>query len=192
MVTEYVDGGDLDNLRQGRGGRVRPEEAVGIMVQVLEGLEYAHGRGIVHRDLKPGNILLARERGRYVAKIADFGLARARGCQTITGRGEGLGTLAFMAPEQILDARGVDQRADVFGVGATLYNLVTGEFVYDLVGDVERDAARVAAGAVVEVQRRRRNLPQGLVEVINRATRADPGQRYPSAQAMREALARAL
>lgn len=188
MVMEYVEGSDVDRLRRERGGRVDWREAGELMVQVLEGLSYAHGQGVVHRDLKPGNILLQRERRAYVAKVADFGLARARGTTTITQRGGALGTLPYMAPEQLLDARSVDERADIFGAGATLYHLVTGFFVYDLCGEQGRDANVIAEGRVVRVERRGVRLPRGLVEVINRATAPDPRHRYRAAEEMRAAL----
>ncbi|MCX7598413.1 MAG: serine/threonine protein kinase, partial [Armatimonadetes bacterium] len=197
IVMEYVEGTDAERLRAGAaGGRLEPRVAVDIVQQVLSALEYAHSLRppVYHRDIKPANILLEGRAPRYTAKLADFGLARARETHSITLRGEGLGTLPFMPPEQIAAARSVDERADIFGIGATLYYLVTGEFVYNFPHGASqgRAAQVVAEGGVVPVQRRGVRLPARLEEVINRATAPQAQARYATAREMRRALAEAL
>ena len=125
FLMDYVDG---VNLRQAlRSGALKPAEALKIVPQICEALQFAHDEGIVHRDIKPENILLDK-RGRV--KIADFGLAKlldAKGDPFLTGTQQIMGTPHYMAPEQIQGARGVDHRADIYSLGVTFYEMLTGE-----------------------------------------------------------------
>jgi hypothetical protein len=126
LVMEYVAG---PNLRQAQAaGRLSPEEALAIVPQVCDALQYAHDRGVVHRDVKPENILLDRS-GRV--KIADFGLAKllgkGAGDRTLTGTDQVMGTLHYMAPEQITSPLDVDHRADIYSLGVVFYEMLTGE-----------------------------------------------------------------
>jgi ribosomal protein L7/L12/predicted Ser/Thr protein kinase len=126
ILMEYVDG---VNLRQAlRAGRLSPREALAIVPQICEALQYAHDQGIVHRDVKPENILLTAD-GRV--KIADFGLAkimaRDTGAALLTGMGEVMGTFHYMAPEQLESPQSVDHRADIYSLGVVFYELLTGQ-----------------------------------------------------------------
>jgi hypothetical protein len=125
FLMEYVDG---VNLRQAmRQGKLRPGEALKIVPQVCDALQFAHDEGIVHRDIKPENILLDR-RGRV--KIADFGLAKLLGVKAdraLTGTRQVMGTPHYMAPEQVQGTRDVDHRADIYSLGVTFYEMLTGE-----------------------------------------------------------------
>jgi predicted Ser/Thr protein kinase len=126
IVMEYVDG---VNLRQTlRAGRLSPRQALAIVPQICEALQYAHDQGIVHRDVKPENILLTAD-GRV--KIADFGLAkimaRDTGAALLTGMGEVMGTFHYMAPEQLERPQAVDHRADIYSLGVVFYELLTGQ-----------------------------------------------------------------
>ncbi len=125
FVMEYVDG---VNLRQAmRQGKLQPAEALRIVPQICDALQFAHDEGIVHRDIKPENILLDK-RGRV--KIADFGLAKllgVKGDHALTGTQQVMGTPHYMAPEQIQGARDVDHRADIYSLGVTFYEMLTGE-----------------------------------------------------------------
>jgi hypothetical protein len=125
FIMEFVDG---VNLRQAiKAKTVEPKEALSIVAQVCDALQYAHDESVVHRDIKPENILLDK-RGRV--KIADFGLAKLLG-QTSTGplthTHQVMGTLGYMAPEQMEGTREVDHRADLYSVGVVFYELLTGE-----------------------------------------------------------------
>src|SRR5262249_16953843 len=116
-------------LRQAmRAGNLRPAEALKIVPQICDALQFAHDEGIVHRDVKPENILLDKK-GRV--KIADFGLAKLLGKNAVdislTGTHQIMGTLHYMAPEQIEGARDVDHRADIYSLGVTFYEMLTGE-----------------------------------------------------------------
>jgi serine/threonine protein kinase len=126
LVMEYVDGA---NLRQHlAAGKLPSEEALRLVPQVCEALQYAHEEGVVHRDIKPENILLDRK-GRV--KIADFGLAkllgRPRATFTLTGSQQVMGTLDYMAPEQRERPQEVDHRADIYSLGVVLYEMLTGQ-----------------------------------------------------------------
>jgi len=126
FVMEFIDG---VNLRQAmRVGAMSPREALAIVPQVCDALQYAHDEGIVHRDIKPENVLLDKK-GRV--KIADFGLAKLLGTSdsdaSLTGTHQVMGTLRYMAPEQMEGAKAVDHRADIYSLGVVFYELLTGE-----------------------------------------------------------------
>jgi predicted Ser/Thr protein kinase len=126
FIMEYVDG---VNLRQAmRAGRLKPVEALRIVPQICDALQFAHDEGIVHRDIKPENILIDKK-GRV--KIADFGLAKLLGNTgpdpALTGTQQVMGTMNYMAPEQREGSRDVDHRADIYSLGVTFYEMLTGE-----------------------------------------------------------------
>ena len=132
VLMEYVNGPPLDRYLLDSPPSLATAE--GIFLGILDGVERAHNAGIVHRDLKPANVLLAMENGRPVPKVADFGIARVFGDtegQRMTKTGSAMGTPSYMAPEQIMDAAGVDQRADIFALGCILYELVTGRLAFE-------------------------------------------------------------
>ncbi|MBN2270168.1 MAG: serine/threonine protein kinase [Sedimentisphaerales bacterium] len=126
FLMEYVDGTDLRHVIQ--TGELKADEALAIVPQICEALQYAHKKGIVHRDIKPENILLDKEGN---IKIADFGLARLLDrpgtTYTLTQAGQRMGTPHYMAPEQIEGAHEVDHRADIYSLGVVFYEMLTGE-----------------------------------------------------------------
>lgn len=135
MVMDFLEGETLHHTIHTRGPLVA-EEAVDHVIEVLAALGEAHGAGIVHRDLKPANVFVTRGAGgTMVAKVLDFGVSKigahsglgagSQGAQPITKTGAVIGTVAYMAPEQMLDAKRVDARADLFSVGIILYELLT-------------------------------------------------------------------
>ncbi|MFZ5476957.1 MAG: serine/threonine-protein kinase [Myxococcota bacterium] len=170
LVLEHAPGGTLAE-RVRALGPLPPDEAVRVVSRVLEALEVCHAAGVVHRDVKPANVLLG-EGG--VVRLADFGLARVPDARR-TETGAALGTWAYMAPEQRRDAARVDARADLYAAGATLYAALTGREPFD-VGNPELSEPLLAS------------LPAPLAEVVRKATRARPEDRYASAHQMREAL----
>lgn len=130
LIVEYIDGPSLEHGLE--TNRPSLAEAEALFADIVRAVEQAHDRGIVHRDLKPANVLLATVGGALVAKVADFGLARVFlevGSGTRTGAT--MGTLRYMAPEQVRDASTVDERADLFSLGCILYELVTGAPPFD-------------------------------------------------------------
>jgi TM2 domain-containing membrane protein YozV/predicted Ser/Thr protein kinase len=126
LVMEFVDGTNLRELE--RGGKLSPEQALAIVPQICEALQFAHNEGIVHRDIKPENLLLDKK-GRL--KIADFGIAKIlnvpAGKAGLTGAKDVMGTPHYMAPEQIERPQAVDHRADIYSLGVVFYEMLTGE-----------------------------------------------------------------
>src|SRR6188508_2700262 len=126
IVMECVEGRSLaDELES--SGALDPARVVDLGVQVCAGLEHAHAAGLVHRDIKPGNLLLGE---RDTVKIADFGIARAAETTRLTQMGSVLGTAAYLSPEQALGEE-VTAAADVYSLGAVLYELLTGRAPYE-------------------------------------------------------------
>jgi serine/threonine protein kinase/Flp pilus assembly protein TadD len=166
-----------------RRGPIEPPEAIGIALEVADGLAKAHEQGIAHRDIKPGNIMIT---GDGSAKILDFGLAKLGGEARLTLPGTTMGTVAYMSPEQ---ARGdnVDCRTDVWSLGVVLYEMATGELPFG--GD--KDQA-VFHAILHEPPRPGRNLRSGysaeFASIIDRSLAKDPAKRFPSAREMADAL----
>jgi len=123
IVMEYLRGEDL-RRRIEREGKIELEGALSIVRGVGQGLAYAHNRGIIHRDVKPANIILTKD---GTPKLLDFGLALVPGESGLSRTGETSGTWAYMSPEQMRDAKHVDQRSDIYGLAKTLYYMVTGK-----------------------------------------------------------------
>lgn len=159
-------------------GPCTPADALSYTFDTLQGLGHAHTAGVVHRDMKPHNMLIGLD-GRV--KLTDFGIARVLAMSAdnrITGTGDTLGTVAYMAPEQRIDARRAGPAADIYGVGATLYVLITGRRPFDL----------AMAGLDPGVMER---LPPTLRPIVRRATAHRPEDRYGDARTMAEAIAEA-
>jgi predicted Ser/Thr protein kinase len=126
LIMEYVDGPNLRQVQ--RNGRLTPEQALQLVPQICEALQFAHDQGIVHRDIKPENLLLDKDGN---VKITDFGIAKMVGLPadktSLTGVRDIVGTPHYMAPEQIESPMAVDHRADIFSLGVVFYEMLTGE-----------------------------------------------------------------
>ncbi len=126
LLMEFIDGANLRQVEQ--AGKIPPEQALAIVPQICEALQFAHNEGIVHRDIKPENLLLDKK-GRV--KITDFGIAKilgvAPGRTILTGARDVVGTPHYMAPEQVEKPQEVDHRADIYSLGVVFYEMLTGE-----------------------------------------------------------------
>ena len=138
FAMEFADGPNLEALANEEPGRYPIFQACRMACQVLKGLEHAHSLGFIHRDIKPENILISRTEHGLLAKVSDFGLAksyRGLGLSGLTFSGEMRGTIPFMPPEQMLDFKTVTPAADLYATAATLYYLITSNFIYNKVED---------------------------------------------------------
>ena len=182
LVTELMRCDTLEQ-RQQREALTAPE-AVRVCAEVAEALEFLHGRGLMHRDVKPANVFVDAEHG---ARLADFGLARTVAAgQTVTRAGTIVGTPDFMAPEQV-DGGEVTPAVDQYALGVMLFLLLTGDVPFTGGTPLETLCARTLADAP-SVAARRPDLPRELVAAVARVLARDPAARYPSMQAVREAL----
>jgi len=188
LVMELVEGPTLAELL--RGGPLAPDEADVVVDGVLAGMEAAHAQGLVHRDLKPANVLLALDGGQVVPKVADFGLVKSVHAPddrpALTHTDATLGTPAYMAPEQIRDPRDVDARADVFSLGALIYEVLAGVRCFRG-DDGFQLLAAVVRGERVPLAERVEGLPDRMVAVVERALAVDRAERWPDVAAMRAA-----
>jgi len=190
IAMRLIDGTDLREAI-GRSGGLHPARAVKILASVADALDAAHARGLVHRDIKPANILLARpgEPGEH-AYLSDFGLSKRLASAGQTKTGEVVGTVDYMAPEQWRGDR-VDGRADVYALGAVLFEALTGSVPYARDSDVAKLYAHlndpVPAPSSVKP-----GTPPTLDAVVTRAMAKDPDERFPSAGDLGRAAGAAL
>jgi len=189
LVMELLEGDALDRIAEKAGQRLPTRAVLAIGDQLLDILAAAHAREIVHRDIKPENLFLTDD---GTLKVLDFGIARVRdavaGGTRATSVGLVLGTPAFMAPEQARgDSSEIDGRTDVWAAGATLFTLLSGESVHEgtsaqalMIKSATTPARSIGAVAP--------KTPPSLVQVIDRALAFDQSARWPTAEAMREAI----
>ncbi|MBX3222524.1 MAG: serine/threonine protein kinase [Labilithrix sp.] len=196
MVMEYLDGRDLARVLK-EDGPLPVEEAVDCMLQVCEALRQAHAAGIVHRDLKPANLFLTRrdDDDAVHVKVVDFGISKILD-RKLTDDGNPhevttaftmLGSPRYMAPEQVKNSKDVDGRADLWSVGAVLFQLITGKHAFDAEGNVQASLAVLTA----DPQRLRAlapHAPEGLEAVVSRCLTRDVAARFQSAGELAEAL----
>lgn len=177
LVMEYVEGQTLQERIKAEK-TLDPHEVAQLGLQVAEGLQAAHGAGLVHRDIKPGNIILDAAAAR--AKILDFGLARpVASPRQLTAEGVAPGTLAYMSPEQVFVPDRVDERTDLYALGATLYEALTGEIPFQ--GKLERGLAGMAEEDTLFPGPVRERIPAELRLICMKCLQKQPNQRYTTA-----------
>ncbi|HYZ12298.1 MAG TPA: Stk1 family PASTA domain-containing Ser/Thr kinase [Actinomycetota bacterium] len=185
IVMEYVEGRTLADYLTG-GGRIMPDRAIDIAIDVARALEAAHAQGVIHRDIKPGNIMLD---GQGDVKVTDFGIARVTAtAETVAQTAAVLGTASYLSPEQA-QGQPVDIRSDIYSLGCVLFEMVTGRPPFP--GD---SPVAVASKHVLEQptppSQINRDVSPDLDAVILRALAKNPANRYQSATEMREDLER--
>jgi serine/threonine protein kinase len=190
IVMEFIQGCSLADLLK-PPERVSKDAVVKYLISIAEAVQDAHERGILHRDIKPGNILIEEQAGE--AKLTDFGLAlvAAPGTgpaeQSVREQARMAGTLPYMSPEQTRDADSVTVRSDVYSLGATLYEALTGTPPFTGTSRSEL-LARIRAGEPDRPGRHRPNIDPELERICLRCLRKEPEQRYASARELAEEL----
>ncbi len=180
---QLVDGRTLAGEVRARGPLTERETAR-VAIPLLDALDYSHARGIVHRDLKPENVILDRE-GRPF--LMDFGIAKSAGSLVKTQTGFLLGTPAYVAPEQA-QGKKLDGRADLYALGVTLYKTVSGEFPFEAEDPLQAVILRLTQPPR-PLDEARPGIDPDFAAIVMRALEREPSQRWPSARAMRDALA---
>ncbi|MBT3222155.1 MAG: serine/threonine protein kinase [Proteobacteria bacterium] len=187
LIMEYVHGPSLDELLN--DGPLTLEQADELAVGILAGMVAAHRHGLVHRDLKPANILLSIHDTGLSPKITDFGLVKLLETEGSTASkthtGSALGTPAYMSPEQIRDAKSVDQRTDVFSLGIVLYEMVTGRHPFEG-NDTFEIYQAISEGRYVPLKQLVPNLPERMEKAIVGALAVDMNDRIASCQDLLE------
>jgi predicted Ser/Thr protein kinase len=186
LAMEFVEGKNLAEVIR-TAGALEPDRALGIVRDVAAGLAHAHAAGIIHRDIKPANILLADRRPGDTAsgtaagaKVTDLGLARfgdQAGASELTAAGTILGTPGYMAPEQAFGGE-VDHRADIYALGATLYQLVTGDRPFEASTPLGV-LARQQADRLDDPRDRAASVPDGMAALLQGMLSRSPATRYP-------------
>lgn len=190
IVLEYVDGKDLDVITK-KNGPLEIQVIANYLMQVCEGLGYAHVSGMIHRDIKPANLIVDKK---GVVKVLDMGLAltaidideSAKASLTIA-HDDHLGTADYLAPEQAINSHGVDARADIYSLGGTLYFLLTGKPPFPD-GSVVQRVALHQTKMPRPIQELRPDCPQPLIDICWKMLQKKPSDRFASAKEVKDAI----
>jgi serine/threonine protein kinase len=182
LVMPVLAGRDLDGVLEEHGA-LAPESAVRVALQAARGLSAAHRVGIVHRDVKPGNLLLDRDGAEILIKVCDFGVGKRLGFTaevSLTSTGSPLGTPDYAAPEQLQNAKSADERADIWGLAATLYQMLCGVAPFSHIESVADLLLAICSDDVPHIQDRAPWIDSGLARAVHRALNRDPNLRPSS------------
>ena len=186
LIMEYVDGRTLDEILINMQGPFYEKRTVKIFTDILSGFAYAHKKGIVHRDIKPSNIMLEKD---DTPKILDFGIAKIlEGDIRLTKTGTRMGSVLYMSPEQIL-AKHVDSRTDIYSLGITLFEMLTGKLPYDTDNESEYEIqSKIVKELIPPIRSYNSSISEKFELIINRATAKDPSQRFQSCEEFKKVL----
>lgn len=186
MVMEFVEGNTLEEWIRLKGP-MQSKLAVSILSQLLDGLEHAHRKGIIHRDLKPANVMISAD---GEVKIMDFGIARIRNSQRLTQLGKSVGTLEYMAPEQIQGKEG-DELTDIYAAGNILYEMLTGHTPFSSESDYQLMKTKLEERAPITGALQAKTSPE-LQKILATALERNPVKRFPTVRNLKEALLKSI
>ncbi|MCC6876378.1 MAG: protein kinase [Sandaracinaceae bacterium] len=198
LAMELLEGETL-SARLTRTGPMSPQELLPIVRGLADALAAAHAGGVIHRDIKPSNIHLPDPRALAAAaltgetapvKLVDFGVARIRGYAQVTSSGLAVGTIRYMAPEQ-LGGGAVDERVDLYALGVVMYEALSGKHPFDLASGDDPIGA-ILVGRMTPLSSLRPDLPPSITSVVHRAMARVPMERFASAPALAEAFRQAV
>jgi serine/threonine-protein kinase len=200
FVSEYLDQGSLTRLLSRSERKLPVKDALILINDVLEGLNYFHNSGHIHRDIKPSNILLSQSSGRLTAKIADFGLARSFtgvGGTKLTRANEFAGSLYYTPPEQIINFSKVGPAADIYSAGVTLYQMLSGMLPYNFgnqsnPGNLKDSLLVVLEEPVIPIRERNQNISPQLAALVEKAIAKKAENRFASAKAFSDEIKKYL
>ncbi len=181
MVMEFVEGTTLDERT--KAGPIPLEDSISYIMQALSALGYAHKRGVIHRDIKPANMMLTPDN---VIKLMDFGIAKSKSDKKLTQTGTTMGSLFYMSAEQV-QGNELDGRSDLYSVGVSLYELVTGSRPFQGKSDFDIMIAQLQQVPLPPIQMMP-DLPKPLNDIIMISLEKDPAKRFQSAEAFSAAL----
>ena len=187
LIMEYVDGMPLNKYIKDVSGPIAEDKAVKIFNQILEGMAYAHEQDIIHRDIKPSNIILGTN---AEIKILDFGIAKILGHQQsdITKTGAKVGTVLYMSPEQV-KGKAMDKRTDIYALGLTLFQILTGKPAYDQEQMTEYEIyEQIVKSPLPRAKDFYPNVSDKMQNIIDKATAKEPENRFQSCEEFAEAI----
>ena len=189
LIMEYLEGLSLAEVLN-RRGCLPVSEVLGLFTQILNSVGYAHDRGVVHRDIKPSNIML---RADGTAKVMDFGIAKVMGSSKLTKTGATLGSAHYMSPEQVLGRKDIDLRTDIYSLGITLYEALTGRTPFELEGEHSSESDYRIKDAHVRIptpdpSQYNKNIPSGIKAALLKALAKNPDLRFQSCTTFLDAL----
>ena len=184
LIMEFVAGSSLDRMIGREVGPIPFERALPLFMQMLDGVETAHRHGVLHRDIKPANILVTED---HRAKITDFGIAKIAGKKGLTRTGTRVGTLYYMAPEQVRGEE-ADARSDLYALGVTLYEMLSGHMPFNMGTTDYMIMSAILKEQLPDPRTYYPHIPDWLVEALFRAVDKDPHQRFSSCSEFSEYL----
>jgi serine/threonine-protein kinase len=199
IVMEYLVGEDLQKLCE-RVGPLAPELALRIAAQACSGLHKAHEARVIHRDIKPANLYLARrDDADVVVRLLDFGIAKVKEDQltgstdqSLTRTGSMMGSPLYMSPEQAVGSKAIDHRTDIWSLGAVLYEVLAGKSPHHGAETLGQLIMAICSAPPAPLTHVAPSVPPEVAEIVHRALRLDPNERFQSAAEMREAIRRLL
>ncbi|HAS42819.1 MAG TPA: hypothetical protein DCS93_20225 [Microscillaceae bacterium] len=187
LIMEYVDGNQLDDYIRSVTGPLPETRAIELFSKALDGFAYAHDRGIIHRDIKPSNLMIGSE---GQVKILDFGIAKIlNGANKgLTRTGSKMGTVLYMSPEQV-KGQSVDRRSDIYSMGVTLFQILTGRPPYDEKTATEYEVyTQIVNSPLPRLRQFNPNVSERIQAVVDKATAKEPSARFQNALEFKQAL----